>query len=174
MRKLFLLAVATFSFAMANAQQNIVKVNPLGLVFGNFNAAYEHALNESSSIEVGANYFNWKNLDLSGYGAEAAYRFYFSKNNDAPEGIYAAPFLSANGLTYKYTDLDDEGNDVEKKESAFGVGGGVKAGYQWIFDSGLSLDLFFGYGYTSVKFKDADYNYSGGMPRLGLSLGYNF
>ncbi len=173
MRKFLFLAVAFFTFAIVNAQQDVVKVNPLGLVFGSFNAAYEHALSDKSSLEIGANYFNWKNLNLAGFGGEVAYHFYFSKNNDAPEGIYAAPFLSANGLSYTYTEYTYT-NTVVKTDSAFGIGGGVKAGYQWIFDSGLALDLFFGYGYTSLKFKEADYNYSGGLPRLGLSVGYAF
>lgn len=168
MKKKFLLIIALFVFSFSYSQNgpNIVKVNPLGLVFGSFNATFEHALNESSSFEVGANYFNWSNLDLAGYGAEVAYRFYFSKNNEAPEGIFASPFLSVNGLTYTY--------DGDSEDSSFGFGGGVKAGYQWVWDSGLALDLFFGYGYTKINFDKADYEYSGGLPRLGLSLGYNF
>lgn len=174
MKKVFLFVAVAFVSFIAKAQDNVVKVNPLGLVIGVFNVSYEKAINESGAIEVGANYFNWKNLDLSGMGGEVAYRIYFSKNNDAPEGIYGAPFINVNSMKYKYTTLDSNFIPVEKDDSAVGFGGGVKGGYQWIFDSGLALDLFFGYGYTSVKFDEAAYDYSGGVPRLGVALGYNF
>lgn len=170
MKKVLLFVLALSFVNFAKAQESVVKVNPLGLVIGVFNVSYERAINEKGAFEVGANYFNWKNLDLSGMGGEVAYRFYFSKNNDAPEGIYGAPFVNVNSMKYKYTNS----SLVDKDDSAIGFGGGVKGGYQWIFDSGLALDLFFGYGYTSVKFDEANYDYSGGVPRLGVALGYNF
>ena len=161
MKKVLLLAVAVISFQMSYAQKNIVKVNPVGIVFGVFNAEFEHAFAENSSFTIGASYLNWKAFDVTAVGADLGYRYYFSKNNDAPEGIYVSPFVTLG--SYTNTDTD---------ESAFAVGFGGKAGYQWIWESGLALDLNFGYGYQSVKF-DSE-TISGGLPQLGLALGYAF
>lgn len=164
MKKIIFLVIALFTFSLANAQSNVVKVNPVGMIFGVFNATFEHAINENNSVLVGAQYFNWGNLSMSGLGVQGGYRFYFSKNNDAPEGIFASPFVSLSSVTYNPDGLE--------KETSFGISAGGKAGYQWLFDSGLALDLFFGYSYSSFKFDS--YSYGGGTPVLGLAVGYNF
>ena len=172
---LLLLLIAIFSVANVKAQDvnGIIKVNPVGFAFGIFNAAYEKPLNEKSSVVVGASYFNWKNLGISGLGASAEYRFYFSNNTTAPEGLFAAPILSVSSLSYNFSQLDPETYETKtKKESVFSIGGGVKGGYQWVWDSGVALDLYFGYGYRSAKFEN--YDYSGGYPILGLAIGYAF
>ncbi len=165
MKKIILLVVALVFVNFAKAQQSVVKVNPLGIAFGVINATYEKALSESGALEIGASYFNWSSIGVSGLGGDVAYRFYFSKNNDAPEGIYAAPLVGVNSLTYK----DDSNN-----ETALFISLGAKAGYQWIFDSGLALDLYFGYGkYISGGFDDYS-GFSAGRPILGVAVGYAF
>lgn len=161
MKKKLLLGITMFSLNFLSAQQNIVKVNPLGIVVGYMNVSYEHKINEKSSVEGGLNYLNWESAGISGFGSELAYRKYISKNNSAPVGLYAAPFVTISSLKY--------GTD-----KSIGLGAGAKAGYQWCFESGLALDLFFGYGYEAVKFKKDNYDYSGSVPRLGASIGYHF
>jgi len=174
---LLVILIALFAISNVKAQEasGVIKVNPVGFIFGVFNGTYEKALNEKSSIAVGASYFNWSNLNISGFGASAEYRFYFSNNSEAPHGMFAAPILDLESLSYSYKDINvdpvtgeittDSGTD-----SVFSIGGGVKAGHQWIWDSGIALDLYFGYGYRSAKFKN--YDYSGGYPILGLAIGY--
>ncbi len=175
MKKIVFIAIAMFAFNFANAQSNVVKVNPLGMAFGIFNGTFEHALNEKTSVTVGLNYFNWKVINTSGLGGEVAYRFYFSKNNDAPEGIYAAPFAGINSLTYKWDHYNDDGSAIiHDKETAMFVTIGAQAGYQWIFDSGLALDLYFGYGYAVVGGFENYGAYAAGRPKLGVAVGYNF
>ena len=169
MKKVLLVVLITL-YAMSNVKaqeaKGVIKVNPVGFVFGIFNATYEKTLNEKNSLAIGASFFNWSNLHISGIGGSVEYRFYFSNNSEAPHGMFAAPLLSLSSLSYDYQDV----NNKKTKESAFSIGGGVKAGHQWVWDSGIALDLYFGYGYRSASFEH--YNYSGGYPILGLAIGY--
>ncbi len=166
MKKIIYLFIAlVMGVSTLKAQQNkgVVKINPLSLAIGVFNAAYEIPLSEKSSFQVGANYFNYKNLDISGFGLSAEYRFYFSNNNEAPEGIFVAPQLRVS--SFSYTGYQDT-------EKLISLGGGFKGGYQWIWDSGVGLDLFAGYGYQAAKFES--YDYTGGFPIFGIAVGYAF
>ncbi len=177
---LLVLLIALFAISNIKAQEasGIIKVNPVGFIFGVFNATYEKPLNDKNSIAVGASYFNWSNLNISGLGASAEYRFYFSNNSDAPHGMFAAPILDVGSLSYdvpETLEVNGNGELVSKKahtESLISIGGGIKAGHQWLWDSGIALDLYFGYGYRSAKFED--YDYSGGYPIVGLAIGYAF
>jgi len=182
MKKLLVvLAVVLFGMSNMKAQEanGVVKVNPIGFIFGVFNATYEKPLNESSSISLGASFFNWKNLNISGLGLSAEYRFYFSNNSEAPHGMFAAPVLDFGSLSYDVPETADLNMETGEwttkkahKESVISIGGGVKAGHQWVWDSGVALDLYFGYGYRAAKFED--YDASGGYPMLGLAIGYAF
>ena len=166
MKKLLVvLAIVLFGMSNMKAQEanGLIKVNPIGFIFGVFNATYEKPLNESSSISLGASFFNWKSLNISGLGLSAEYRFYFSNNSEAPHGMFAAPVLEFNSMSY---------DGYTEKESLLAIGGGVKAGHQWVWDSGVALDLYFGYGYMSAKFDH--YDATGGYPMLGLAIGYAF
>ncbi len=58
MKKLILsLAFVAFAFTMS-AQSNVIKTNPLGMAFGNFNATYERVLGTSSSLLVRGQYMS--------------------------------------------------------------------------------------------------------------------
>ncbi len=175
MRKLLVvLAISLFSFSAVKAQDvsGVIKVNPLGMAFGVFNATYEKPMSESSSLTVGASFFSWKNLNISGIGGRLGYRLYFSNSSTAPEGLFVSPVLDLNSYSYDYYTYNDDGSTKIEKQSVFSVGGGVQGGYQWVWDSGVALDLFFGYGYRAAKFEN--YDYSGGYPMLGLAVGYAF
>ena len=166
---LLIILIALFGISSLKAQEasSIIKVNPIGFAFGVFNVTYEKPLSAKNSVAIGASFFNWSNLGISGVGGSAEYRFYFSNNSEAPRGLFAAPILDIGSLSYDY-----KFDSTTKKESVFSIGGGVKAGNQWVWDSGVALDLYFGYGYRSANFEN--YNYSGGYPILGLALGYAF
>jgi len=173
MKKLMIaFAIVLFGMSSVKAQDynGIIKVNPIGFAIGVFNVTYEKPLSETSSVTIGASYFNWSNLDISGIGADLGYRFYFSNNTTAPEGLFAGPVLSLGSYSYDYSTYNGEGDYTTEKQSVFSIGGGVKAGYQWVWDSGVALDLYFGYGYRAAKFDN--YDYSGGYPILGLAIGY--
>lgn len=175
MKKLLLIAaVVVFGLTSVNAQQNVIKVNPLGLAFGSTELSYERALSDNSSVELALAYsssdvtFSTGEVDATGFGAEGKYKFFFSSSNDAPRGWYAAP-------VFTYASTTAESGSSKGDLSYFG--GGAVAGYQWIFgggDTGFALDLNLGAQYISAKTGGDIISASidGVLPRLGLSLGY--
>lgn len=149
------------------AQDQIIKTNPLGLAFGNFNAVYEKALNEKSSISVGGSYlYSFLGTDVTGFGLNSEWRYYITNTTKpAPEGFYAGPSFGFNNFSVK-----DEDGSV----SIIGIGGTV--GYQWIWDSGVSLDLGAGPQYSIIvaEGEDTSEDFSGFLPRLVFAVGYAF
>lgn len=175
MRKvLFVVIMALISLGV-NAQENVIKVNPLGLAFGAAELGYERVLNESSSIELSLAYsssdatFSSGEVEkATGFGAEVKYKLYFSSANDAPKGWYAAPVAT-------YASASANSFDESGKVSIFAVG--AVAGHQWIFggrNSGFALDLNLGFQYISASTSGSISGVSidGIIPKLGLALGY--
>ena len=175
MKKIMFTLFAAFVLSNVNAQENVIKVNPLGLLFGSAEFSYERALNEKSSAELSvayinlnANFSNGEDAGVSGLGVEGKYKFYFSKSKDAPRGWYAAPVAS-------YFSISGKAGNNDGKVSA--VTAGAIAGYQWVFGrsaTGFALDLNFGAQYLSAQ-TSGDINgltIGGILPRLGLAIGY--
>jgi hypothetical protein len=180
MRKVLFVSLLFLGALTVNAQegngQNVIKVNPLGLLFGSANVGYERALNEKSSFVIAPQFGGFKlgGVKYSSFGAGAQYRFYFSKTKTAPEGFYAAPQISFVSGKVKFEGFDSE---EETKFSSFG--GGAMVGNQWIFNSGFVIDLGAGVMYQKFNYKDNEDNSfafkgSGMLPALSFSLGYNF
>ena len=177
MKKIVLLLVAMVFFNFANAQNKVVKVHPVALAFNVISVDYEQAISDKNSFEVGLSYYHndFSGLlgsdagyEVTSFGLEGGYRFYFSKNNDAPEGLYAAPFVGFNSISTAYPSGYTSNN-----ASAMSFGGGVKGGYQWIHDSGFVLDAYLGYGFFTGGISSVAYG-SGGAPKFGLAVGYAF
>lgn len=176
MKKLFLMAIVTIAFAMngiAQDVQNVVKINPLGAFLGSANLAYERALTEKSSVVIAPSFGFLKSggFKYTSFGLGAEYRFYLSKEKVAPKGFYAGP-----GAGFNFGEAKWEDDATEKTSfSGFNVKGII--GYQWIWNSGFTLDLNGGIQYLDFKFKDSDVDgvpLSGVLPTIGFSLGYSF
>ena len=174
MKKVLLVIAMVAAGFTANAQKNVVKVNPLGLVFGSLDVSYERVISDKAAVEVGFAYSSFDvtsgntKVSTNGYGVEGKYKFYFSSEKDAPKGWYGAPFVA-----YSVSSVDSDG--VKGDANSFAAG--ALAGYQWVFggsDSGFSLDLNFGAQYISASAKGNidSVSIDGFLPRLGLSLGY--
>lgn len=166
-----------FANAQDGAKQNIIKVNPIGFLFGAGSVAYERALNDKSSIVVAPQFggFKFGGVKYSSAGLGAQYRLYFSKSHVAPEGFYAAPNVSFISGKIKYDDVFEEGEESEDKFSSFGIG--ALAGNQWVFNSGFVIDVNAGFSYQSFNYKgDATTGLKGNgvFPRVGFAIGYNF
>lgn len=171
---LFVAAMALMSFGV-NAQENVIKVNPLGLAFGAAELGYERVLNENSSVELALAYsssdatFSSGEVEkATGFGVEGKYKFYFSSSKGAPRGWYAAPVAT-------YASASAKSSGDSGKVSIFAVG--AVAGHQWIFggrNSGFALDLNLGVQYISASTSGSISGVSidGILPRLGLALGY--
>jgi hypothetical protein len=160
MKKIVLLIAVFFAFNQMNAQTKVIKTNPIGMVFGIFNASYEFTTSDTNSVEVGAAYINI--LGVSGYSIEGRYKFYFG--DKALRGVYAAPFASYSGVT------DGENNYGFPTLGAVG-------GYQFIFgdgDAGFALDLYAGLRYNMMP-DSAGTTFGNGVgATFGLAIGYGF
>lgn len=162
----FMLIIACFS---ASAQKNVIKVNPLGLLFGSASVSYERVLTPKSAFQVNALYGNlsFSDFSYSSFGAGVDYRIYLSKTKEAPVGFYVSPGLAYNNLTFAV--LSDKAT-----VSSFALKG--LAGYQWVW-GGFDLDLFGGFNYSfggNVSLNGSNYGVSGFGPALGVSIGYAF
>lgn len=176
MKKIILTAVAVFGFAFANAQENVIKVNPLSILGGTDLVSYEFKIGEKSSFLVGAGIGGFKIGDAkySNYGAEVQYRYYFK---EALKGFYVGGQAG-----YSLGKVKTEGTlfTTETSESNFGSFRlGAKGGYQWIWNSGFSLDLNLGLAYNNFSYKDTNSSTSslkasGILPNFGFGLGYAF
>ena len=161
------LALAFLFLTAINAQDNIIKTNPLGLAFGNLNATYEKVLNEKSSV-LGSLNFTYRifGVDVTALGIGGAYRYYFSHaRKQVPAGLYINPQVSVN-----FGSVDDF------NYNAFSIG--AEVGYQWVWESGVVLDLGIGPNYITLSGNDVDsidFDNDGGVfPSATIAIGYNF
>jgi hypothetical protein len=163
---LIIALVAMFTGAQAQAElPNVFKINPISLAFGNFNLSYQRALSDASAIQIGANY--WYRIfgeEVSGVGVRAGYQFFLTNRaKPAPEGFYIGPLASFNSLTEKETD-----------GSVTAFGAGLMLGYQWVWDSGVTLDLGAGPMYQFASENETDTDFEGFLPNITIAIGYNF
>jgi hypothetical protein len=180
MRQIKLLTLVTFvalaSSAMAQPT-NAIKINLLSPVARTFNIAYEKAINENGSFQLGFFYSGAKISDtkISGWGLTPEYRFYLSQT-PAPNGFYVAPFLRYNSFT-----AQDNTNNTVNKATVTQFGGGAVVGRQWVFKERVTFDMFIGpkYQNTSTKVTSGSDSFSGSLfnsfgIRGGITLGIAF
>lgn len=167
MRKILLTAVTVFAFtAMASAQSQVIKTNPLALAFGNLNVTYETVLTSSSSLNLSANYqYRLLGVDVNAFGVGVGWRYFFTHaKKPVPAGFYLQPqaaVIFGNVGEYNYTT----------------IGLGAEVGYQWIWDSGFVLDLGIGPMYRILSGDEDEIGFSGGSgvwPSATLAIGYAF
>ena len=176
MKKTLLLAVIlVLGLSNLKAQENVIKINPLGLAFGSAQFSYERVLGDKSAVELSlaytslnANFSGGDEAKINGFGAEGKYKFYFSSEKVAPRGWYGAPVVS-------YSSISGGSGSQEGKVSL--ISAGAVAGYQWVFggsDTGFALDLNLGIQYINAKTSGdvSGLTIDGILPRLGLALGY--
>lgn len=187
MKKILLLALTLFVFSFAHAQnentqdnqsdstyhaKNILKMNPFSLLFlKSFNFQFEHSLKEKSTILLGVNFFQWNELfreNLSGVCVQLAYRMYFLKKDLAPEGVFISPIVELGAITSTL----ENSNSAPQKQHTLALSAGGRAGYQWIFESGVALDFYC--GYSQYYFNFDTYSEKIKTPVAGISFGYKF
>lgn len=178
--KKILLASAIALFGLANAQENSIKVNPFALLGGSDLVSYERAIGEKSSVGINAGIGGFKlgGLKYTQGGGGAFYRYYFG--DQVLKGWYGHGGVSYSGGKVKNEVaadffMDEEVDNSEIKFGSFGVQ--AKAGYQWVWNSGFTLDLNAGLAYSSFNYKGDDtegLKGSGFLPAFGVALGYSF
>lgn len=168
MKKVIVSIVIAFICIAANAQNNIIKTNPFGMAFGNINLIYERLLNNYSSILVKGQYgYNIMGTSISAFGCAVDYRYYFTHAKKAvPSGFYINPEIMFQG---GMVDLEND------KNSLYRFGLGAEIGYQWVWDSGFTIDLGIGPMYNIVKTNSSSFEKLGfPLPSATLGVGFAF
>ncbi|GAC1367269.1 MAG: hypothetical protein NVS3B25_00130 [Hymenobacter sp.] len=145
----------------ANAQTNIIKINPTSFIVNTFNLSFEHAVGNKMSFQFGAYYtldLRFFNDEISGFGLTPEYRFYLG-GKDAQQGFFLGPYL-------RYQNYIS--NALYHYETSTTFGGGVNVGYQRIFGEHFALEPFIRLGYNSVLLD------TGVIVLPGLNLGFAF
>ncbi|PLW91789.1 MAG: hypothetical protein C0592_13865 [Marinilabiliales bacterium] len=177
---------------MSFAQENAIKLNIFSLAIGTYNVAYERAINDMNTAQLGVFYLNWGTgsgdykTTFTGLGITPEFRHYF---DESLYGFYVAPFLRIQSYTLSqdYDDIDTLGNFVTRtaKGNLMTFGGGVVAGHQWVLGEHFTIDLFLGPQYSAGTAKvsddsdDPDYEFSTGAfsgfgIRWGMTFGFAF
>lgn len=162
----------------ANAQsQNVIKANIFSPLVRTGNFAYERALTENRSFQLGLFFTGFKASDtrFNGIGLTPEYRFYLSESKEAPAGFYVAPFLRYQNFKLTSTD-SGVGGTLQT------FGGGVTAGYQILLKDRVAFDFFLGPSFNAGNAKANDGSadsfstnlFSGFGLRTGITFGIAF
>jgi hypothetical protein len=143
---------------------------------------------EHRSLQLGGLFTAWSAGDtkIRGFALTPEYRLYLSESKPALKGFYLGPFLRYQNLTLtaqeEYAGIDG-GGTVEGKASLNAFGGGMVAGYQFLFKKRFTLDAFLGPSYNggSLKVTSGDASqtfdagaFSGFGVRSGITFGVAF
>ncbi len=177
------LAAGFFSPLAAAEKTRSISTNPLGLIFGAFNATYQHGIGPGNAT-VGASYYSFTLLDttISGFGVSGGYRYHWKSKDASITGPFAGPVLSLGSLSMKTSYIGLNGTEELKGSTTFFEIGAI-AGYQWVWSS-FTTALYGGYsvgvvGDIKVKANDGTEQTiptsgaAGGII-LGLQIGYPF
>jgi len=145
--KIFKLLFLCLFISTATFAQNEIKVNPIGILFGDLSALYEKGLGENSGVEVFAGFgtdkqdvgtVEWKQ---TAFNLGGAYKYYFNPDMGFDK-FYVGPYARFQSGKWK---LDDESSN----SSRFAVG--LLGGYKWVSEKGILFELGFGVGRAFVN-----------------------
>ncbi|MBA5246005.1 DUF3575 domain-containing protein [Marnyiella aurantia] len=190
MRKLLFLGAVALC-GVVSAQENSIKANPAALLGGSDLVTYERKLSDNITGVIGAGIGGFK---LGGYkyesfGGGLQGRYYF---DEALTGFYGAVIgdyitgkveMNSADFGFNFGDMGADA-DVNSETDFSAFGGGLRAGYQWVFDSGFTLDLNGGASYKFYDYKSdtqsgedfttAGLKGNGILPAGSVGLGYTF
>jgi hypothetical protein len=174
---LFIAIIAIAGLGKLNAQEQIIKINPLAILRGTDLVSYERAIGEKTSFQISGAIggFEIGDTKYTSIGAGAQYRFYFE---EALKGLYAAADVSFQGGSAEFNSLILPNTKEKTDFTSLNIGG--KVGHQWIWENGFSFELNLGIGYRSFNYDTSDTSAlsdlkgSGILPSFRLSLGYAF
>ncbi len=189
-KAILILLLSVGAIQCSNAQKNVIGLHLQPLAFGEIRGSFEHAFTDKFSVLLNYGYKKLGDIpsfildqaqptdyglpiefvnEISGSQFVPEFRIYF-KGDDAPHGLYIAPYLRFSKYSIKYnttanyTFSDDEFDDLPQEVidyldennlgQTIGVntivtgdfkqkGLGVQLGYQWVVAEKLAIDLYF-------------------------------
>jgi hypothetical protein len=164
---IFMIISSNDTIAQADYKKSNIKLNVLGIFFGDGNLGYERAINKKNSIQANTAFGFIKNKGFQ-YQLNAlsiGYRNYFSGNYN--KGFFAQAEVGVARIS---------ADDNIKKEVTTGYLWRLYAGYKHTFKKGLTLEAGLGADGLGNKFKEDKYNgfFVPLYPYPSLSIGYSF
>ncbi|MEM6398095.1 MAG: DUF3575 domain-containing protein [Bacteroidota bacterium] len=153
MRKILFLALALCIAGGAKAQLE-VKVNPIGLLFGNFNVLAETGLTENFGLEGQIGFasrdddLGLTNYEWSAFNIGAAGKYYFNPR-EGFDRFYVGGYLRFNTGSWS-----EESGDGDFSSTRLSLG--VLFGQKWVGQNGLVFELGAGAGRAIVNTIDGD------------------
>lgn len=164
---IFMILCSNFAIAQNDYKKNNIKLNVLGIFFGDGNLAYERAINKKNSVQANTAFGFIKNKGFQ-YQLNAlsvSYRNYFSGN-------YTKGFFGQAEIGVARISADDN----LKKEITTGYLWRLYGGYKHTFKKGLTIEAGLGADGLGNKFKESKFNgfFVPIYPYPSLSIGYSF
>lgn len=173
-------------------RKNVIKMNLWSPVVSTWNFAYERAISEKTTVQLGFAYTTKNYLDTKyrGYQIQPEVRFYLSEKS-APAGFYVAPFARYRSLsaTAESEVVDPNtgmptGETETAKATWSSYGGGLVVGGQWLFAGDrIAFGIFGGPAFYAHSFDyegtatEEDFNFKGNggfAIRSGVTFGVAF
>lgn len=154
-----------------------VRINPLGILVGSLSGDFDFRINEKFTLGPSISYMKASNIltDLSGFGIGLRGNWYLT-GDALTDSWYVGPMAGYASLSVSSPFLGTESTS----RGAFYVG--TLVGYQWVWKSGINLNLglganFYSGGDSVVASNgvslDVPY-FHGIVPNGELTLGYAF
>lgn len=152
--------------------QNVLKVNPAGLLLNTGSASFERFINDNWSAQADAmlHQADVEGLQFSGFGFGLSLRYYLSERV-RPGGLFVAPGIAFHLLSFE---------DIQRIDHDYSLPGlWLQVGHQWWIGSILTLELGAGgqYGFLSEipnsPSTDAYFG-DGFFPFVNVGLGVSF
>jgi Protein of unknown function (DUF3575) len=164
---ILIILCSNFAVAQTDYKKSNIKLNVLGIFFGDGNLGYERAINKKNSIQVNTAFGFIKNKGFQ-YQLNAlslGYRNYFSGNYN--KGFFGQAEIGVARIS---------ADDHLKKEITTGYLWRLYGGYKHTFRKGLTLEAGLGADGLGNKFKESKYNgfFVPLYPYPSLSVGYSF
>lgn len=152
------LTLFIFSLLLAGtlSAQLEVKVNPLGLLFGNFNALVEKGISDNFGVEgnigfvirdnnLGSSNYNYNAFDIGASGK------YYLNPREGWDRFYVGGYLRFNTGSWK---LDNGGNDDSFGSTRLSLG--LMLGQKWVSEGGFVFEIGAGAGRAFINTIDDD------------------
>jgi len=149
-----------------------VKVNPIGILFGNADLAIEFIRSDNFGIEVAPS-FNSRTISTggedvkyNGFGLAAYAKYYFNPDGPASK-FYIAPYVRFARTSGSLVNSDSVSNTR--------VAGGMMFGYKWLSGGPITFELGLGLGRAFVNNWEGTGDLGFNLDGVGrFAVGYRF
>ena len=135
---------------------------PSNFIASTLKVGYEFKISHNKGLKLigtlgsSDNNSDWYGLNkFTEFGLEGQLRFYMLKDRPALNGFYLAPYAAYKAMTYTgNTTIFNAGTGQYESGQSTSVSNftlGYVLGYQWIFNSTLTIDAFIGGGFNTIS-----------------------